>query len=191
MLTFPQTMFPKWLKHSYTLLSFVSVSQWDTRWRLRIQQRVSEDSAAAYGNNTEDLPVRNVRHTQVEQQLVSQVSGPALQSVPPPRLCHAERWPDTECPIWPQSVGRERAVSVSHMLGDWCIVLMFWHGCFFLCAGIAARRWTLIWGWIAVGYFYVDSITSVSWRNTFQLGETRTSWSNLNSWWVLSTYAPL
>ena len=53
-----------------------------------------------------------------------------------------------------------------------------------LCAGIAVRRWTLIWGWTAVGCCCVASTASASWRNTFQSGETKTSWSNLNSWWV-------
>lgn len=93
------------LKKKKSILMFFlrcpPVSQWDIRWRLRFHQRVSEDGAAAHGNHTEDLPVRNVRYAQVEQRHGSQVSRPAVQSVSPPRLCHAECGPDAECSIWP------------------------------------------------------------------------------------------
>lgn len=39
-----------------------------------------------------------------------------------------------------------------------------------------------------MGCCCVASTTSASWRNTFQLGEAKTSWSNLNSWWVSCSY---
>lgn len=48
------------------------------------QQRVSKNGAAAHGEHAQDLPVRRVRHTQVEQQPGSQVSQQSLQSVSPP-----------------------------------------------------------------------------------------------------------
>lgn len=85
-------------------LIFVSVSQRDVRQWPRLYQHLPEDGAAAHGNHAEDPHVRNVRNPQVEQQLESQASQPALQSVSPARLCHAECGPDAKRAIRPQQV---------------------------------------------------------------------------------------
>lgn len=101
------------------------VFQRDVGRRLGFHQHVSENGAAAHGKHAQNLPVCDVRDSKVEQRHRPRLPRAALQSMPPPRLCHAQRRPDAKRPIRPEPVSQETDVRLLVCAFCYCVVLFF------------------------------------------------------------------